>query len=143
MLPGMTDFAPLATATPPWHVVCVCASWCGVCRDFAPTFAALAQAHPGTHFHWLDLEEHAELLDELEVDNFPTLLLGTGQQLVFHGPVLPHVAGLHRLLREAVHLPPLPCGSDTNQATNAQALRVLQQVQALPATPALVISACG
>ena len=30
---------------PTWWVVCLCAAWCGVCREWQPTFAAQARAH--------------------------------------------------------------------------------------------------
>jgi thiol-disulfide isomerase/thioredoxin len=122
MLPGMSHPSPVSPDARATLVVCVCASWCGVCRDFAATFARLTQDHPHTHFRWLDLEDDAELLDELEVDNFPTLLLGVDQQLVFHGPVLPQLPGLQRLLREAVHLPAL--------RSDAQGQQLLQRVLA-------------
>jgi thiol-disulfide isomerase/thioredoxin len=107
MLRAMNNATPTTLANHPLQVVCVCASWCGVCRDFAATFATLTEAHPGVRFHWLDLEDDAELLDELEVDNFPTFLMSVGGQVVFQGPVLPQLPGLHRLIREAIHLPAL------------------------------------
>ncbi len=125
MLPSMSHSPLVPSDAHPLLVVCVCASWCGVCRDFATTFARLTQDHPQTQFRWLDLEDDADLLDDLEVNNFPTLLLGVDRQLVFHGPVLPQLAGLQRLLREAAHLPAL------RQDTEGQQL--LQRVLAVGA----------
>ena len=29
-----------------WWAVCLCAGWCGTCRDYRALFDALAQAHP-------------------------------------------------------------------------------------------------
>jgi thioredoxin 1 len=105
-------------------VVCLCAAWCGVCRDFAPAFAALAQRHPGVAFHRLDIEDQADLLDELDVENFPTVLLGVNDAPVFFGTVLPQVATLERLLQQAPGMPPLR--GHEHQATLAALLKHLQ-----------------
>lgn len=63
-------------------------------------FAALRAAHPGLRFVWVDIEDDAELVDELEVETFPTLLIGVGRELRFIGPVLPQLAPAQRLLTE-------------------------------------------
>lgn len=102
--------------TPSLHVICLCASWCGVCRDFAATYHALVQTHSQVQFLWLDIEDEADLIDDMEVENFPTLLLGVDGQAVFHGPVLPHLPGLTRLVREAPLLPPLAAADSTHAA---------------------------
>lgn len=106
------------------NVVCLCAAWCGVCRDFAPAFTALAQRHPDAGFHRLDVEDQADLLDDLDVENFPTLLLGLGDVPVFFGTVLPQVHTLERLLQQARDMPPLR--GHEHQATLEAVLRHLQ-----------------
>ena len=88
-------------------VVCLCAAWCGVCRDFLPAFEALAKNHPNASFHRLDVEDEADLLDDLDVENFPTLLLGVEGQPVFFGTVLPQTAMVERLLQQAPDMPAL------------------------------------
>lgn len=87
------------------QVVLLCAEWCGVCRELAPAFADLARTHPEARFDWLDVEDDAELLDELDVDNFPTVLLGVNAEPVFFGTILPHIQTLARLVQDATHLP--------------------------------------
>jgi hypothetical protein len=59
---------------------------------------ALAEAMPQHVFAWIDIEDHAELLGEEDVENFPTLLVQIGPRVVFYGPMLPHIGHLERLL---------------------------------------------
>lgn len=79
-------------------VACLCAGWCRVCDDYHAVFAALREQHPSYRFVWVDIEDDAELVGDLEVETFPTLLIGEGQQLRFIGPVTPQLATAQRLL---------------------------------------------
>lgn len=88
---------------PQWLVACLCAEWCGTCRDYRAVFEAQAAALAGrARFRWIDIEEHPEALDADDVENFPTLLVANGDEVVFFGPVTPHEATLARLLRSAL-----------------------------------------
>lgn len=80
------------------HVVCLCAQWCGTCRDWQPLMDQVAQSHPQMGWRWLDIEDDAELLDDLDVETLPTLLVARGDQVLFYGPVLPKLELLSRLL---------------------------------------------
>lgn len=80
-------------------VICLCAEWCGVCREFKALFEQLRQAHPELAFRWLDVEDEADLLGDLDIETFPTLVISEGQTLRFAGPVVPQAAQLERLLR--------------------------------------------
>ena len=79
-------------------VVCLCAEWCGACREYRPLFEQVARAHPAFRFAWVDIEDHAELADDFDVQTFPTLLVAGGSQTRFVGPLLPHTETLARLL---------------------------------------------
>ena len=81
-------------------VACLCAEWCGTCRDYAEPFAALAR-RGGTRCVWVDIEDHEEVLDEVDVDNFPTLLIARGDTVLFFGTVTPHARTLERLVEAA------------------------------------------
>jgi thioredoxin 1 len=87
-------------ATPEYSVACLCAEWCGVCRDYRAGFLALAQRFPQAHFAWLDMEDDAAELDEAEVENFPTITVKRGAEVLFHGVMPPQHAHLARLLEE-------------------------------------------
>lgn len=81
-----------------WWVVCLCAGWCGVCRDYRALFDGLAAAHPQARFEWVDVEDDEDLAGDLDVETFPTLLVADGRRARFLGPLLPQAAVLERLL---------------------------------------------
>ena len=113
------------------QLVCLCAAWCGVCREFQSAFTALAAAHPGARLHWVDVEDPSDWVDELEVENFPTLLLGVDGIPVFYGTTLPHASVAERLIERAADTAPLR-GAEPGALAAMQGL-----LQALaPDTPA-------
>ncbi len=89
---------PPATPASGWWAVCLCANWCGTCRDYRSIFDTLAQAHPGVRFEWVDIEDESELAGDLDVETFPTLLIADGRHARFLGPLLPQAPVLARLL---------------------------------------------
>ena len=111
------------------RVVCLCAAWCGVCRDYAAPFdEAAAPFGTQAEFTRLDIEDEAELLGSVDVENFPTLLIARGEQVLFFGTITPHVQTLTRLVKSALagELKPLA------DATEVDALsQRLQRVLAL------------
>lgn len=83
-------------ATDELLVVCLCAEWCGVCREYRDGFREVARQFPGAAFHWLDVEEHADELGDLDVENFPTLLIKRRDWVLFYGTMLPTPGLLRR-----------------------------------------------
>lgn len=55
--------------------------------------------HPQSRFVWLDIEDEADLLEPLDVENFPTVLIGAGLDPRFFGVIGPQVAVLERMVR--------------------------------------------
>ena len=102
----MTAHAEAASS--PWWVICLCAEWCGVCREWRGIFDEAAAAHPGPHFAWIDIEDEAEAMGDVEVETFPTLLVAHGASVRFFGPVQPSGAQLARLLASLTEAPPPP-----------------------------------
>ena len=49
----------------PWLVACLCAAWCRTCGDYRAVMAEAEQAHPGVRFAWVDIEDHADALDDI------------------------------------------------------------------------------
>ncbi|WP_226493005.1 thioredoxin [Hydrogenophaga taeniospiralis] len=49
---------------------------------------------------WVDIEDEADLLDELDIDieTFPTMLLARGDQVLFFGPIPAQAEVLARLV---------------------------------------------
>ena len=79
-------------------VVCLCAEWCGACREYRPLFAQVERAHSGLRFAWVDIEDHADLADDFDVETFPTILVAGADGTRFVGPLLPHAETLSRML---------------------------------------------
>ena len=100
----VTVFNPLRDAL--W-VVCLCAEWCGACRDYRPLFEQVARAHPALRFAWVDVEDHADLADDFDVETFPTILVAGAEGTRFLGPMLPHVQTLARMLTALPQAQPL------------------------------------
>jgi thiol-disulfide isomerase/thioredoxin len=82
-----------------WVISCLCAAWCGTCRQYREGFDGLAAHHPDKHFVWIDIEDQADLVGDYDVDNFPTLLIQRGDAVAFFGEVLPDFQLADRLIR--------------------------------------------
>lgn len=84
------------------EVVCLCAAWCGTCRDYLPEFTAVAKAQPGWRMRWVDVEDFEAALDEADITTFPMVLIANGEgTLCFAGPVTPQQGMLQRLCNAA------------------------------------------
>ena len=101
----MPPNAPAALPPATTLVACLCAAWCRVCDDYHAVFAALRAQRPDWRFVWVDIEDDAELVDDLEVETFPTLLVGRGRELLFIGPLTPQLATAQRLLANLEQAP--------------------------------------
>ena len=81
-------------------VVCLCAAWCRVCDEFRPGFEQAGAARPTLTFRWLDIVDEADALGDIDVETFPTLVIGGRDGAVrFAGPVLPQPGQIARLLQ--------------------------------------------
>ena len=92
----------MSNTTPHLLVACLCADWCGACREYKPLFDSLARKFPNVRFLWVDVEDEADLIDPIEVENFPTILIAKGDAPLFFGTVLPHIETLERLIRDKI-----------------------------------------
>lgn len=81
-----------------WVVACLCAAWCDVCSRYRPGFDELAARHPDKRFIWIDIEDQADVVGDLDVENFPTLLIQRGDTVAFFGAVQPDLRQANRLL---------------------------------------------
>ena len=89
-------------SSPEILVAGLCAQWCGTCRDYLPLFERQATRFDGrATFAWVDVEDHDEVMGHIDVENFPTLLIARGDEVLFYGTVLPHEQTLARLVESA------------------------------------------
>ena len=81
-----------------WWVACLCADWCGVCREWLPLFTAQARAHPHMRFAWVDVEDEDDAMGDVDIETFPTVLIARGDEVLFLGPIPPSAAQFTRML---------------------------------------------
>lgn len=124
MNPKSAPESPLSE--PAAWVVCLCAEWCGLCRDYQGLFAQMATRYPSFRFVWLDVEDQADLAGDMDVETFPTLLLADAQGLRFLGPLTPQANTLSRLLDS------LQSGSLQRAAHSPESAQLLQSLKAAP-----------
>ena len=89
---------PTGKAIDGFVVICLCAQWCGTCRDYRAGFDELAATFPDVRFDWVDIEDQADELGDLDVENFPTVYIRRGESVLFFGTMLPYVGNLRRLI---------------------------------------------
>jgi thiol-disulfide isomerase/thioredoxin len=87
-----------------WIVACLCAAWCGTCTSYRAPFELLAARHPDKTFVWIDIEDQAAVVGDLDVENFPTLLLQRGDTVAFYGTMLPDPKVADRLVQAQAEL---------------------------------------
>jgi thioredoxin-like negative regulator of GroEL len=86
----------------------------------------MAARYPAFRFAWLDIEDQADLVGDIDVDTFPTVLMADAQCIRFFGPLTPQANTLSRLLEslQSSSLQVLPHEVATRQ--------LLQALQAAP-----------
>lgn len=62
------------------------ASWCGPCRQFAPTFEASAEKHPEIVHAKVDTEAEQQLAAAADIRSIPTLMAFKKGKLLFNQP---------------------------------------------------------
>lgn len=122
----MKIVANIPTSAPVLWVACLCADWCGSCRDYQERFEQVGRAFPGAQFVWVDIEDQADLIDPIEVDNFPTLLVVVDGVVHFFGSITPQTETLHRLVQAQLNSPPSPVAANPAFTALAQRLQALQ-----------------
>ena len=82
-----------------WLVACLCAAWCDTCTAYRATFDTLAARHPQWSFVWIDIEDQADLVGDLDIENFPTLLIQQADTVAFFGHLPADLQVAERLLQ--------------------------------------------
>jgi thioredoxin-like negative regulator of GroEL len=89
------------------HVGCLCAAWCRLCDDYAPVLRQVvgefASGGTALQLHWIDIEDEADLVGDVDVETFPTIVvIGADGTVRFAGPVTPQPEAMRRLLRSTL-----------------------------------------
>ena len=84
------------------HLACLCAAWCRTCDSYRPTlqditapFVAGGRLAPP---RWIDIEDEAALVDAVDIETFPTLLVYDERRVLFAGPLTPQPEVLKRMI---------------------------------------------
>jgi hypothetical protein len=101
----MSAASPAPAADTRLTVACLCAQWCRTCDGYREVFdqVLLALEDAGVQGMWVDVEDQADAMGAIDVENFPTLLMARGDEVLFFGPVTPHAQTLQRLIDAALH----------------------------------------
>lgn len=90
----------------PVHVACLCAAWCRTCEGYQAVFEQVARelADSGVALRprWIDIEDEADLVGDVEVETFPMLVVAGAHEVRFAGPLTPQPDTLRRVLRSAL-----------------------------------------
>ena len=118
----MSAATPAPSESDDLLVACLCAQWCRTCETYRDTLAAArdalraARPHARLRFVWIDIEDESELVGDLDIEDFPTILLAHDERVVFLGPVMPHAQTIERLVESALddQLGAPPAGLDAD-----------------------------
>jgi thioredoxin 1 len=116
-----------SSASSPLEVVCLCAAWCDNCNAYRPLFDALqAQFQGRARLHWLDIEDESEVVGDLDIETFPTLLILRNEAPLFMGPLTPQAGVLVQLVQSALDGRLLPL---VEESTRTLARKVHQHLR--------------
>lgn len=94
----MSQPKPLPPVEREFLVVCLCAAWCGTCREYETGFRELEAQYPELGFLWVDIEDENSGVEDWDIENFPTLLIQRDELVLFFGPLLPHMGILRQMI---------------------------------------------
>ena len=102
---------------PALQLLCLCAAWCRLCDDYAAVFDSVVQSlqaqWPALRARWVDIEDEFDLVGELDIATFPTLVVLQGSALLFAGALTPQAATLERVVRAALQAGAPAAAADT------------------------------
>ena len=84
----------------------LCAAWCHTCEDYKVVSEQVkiepALSGVALRWHWIDIEDEADLVGDFDVETFPTIVVIDAVAVRFAGPLTPQPDTLRRLLRATV-----------------------------------------
>jgi hypothetical protein len=122
--PRMADSPAAFSPSGTWTVACLCAAWCRTCDAVRPHFEARAAAHTHLMHRWIDIEDEADAIGDLDIETFPTLLVVRDGVPLFFGPVLPKPEAVDALIAALIE-DPTPRAAGTIDAAELAPLLAL------------------
>ena len=87
---------------------------------------SLMDTYPDCRFVWIDVEDQSDLVGDLEIETFPTLLVGNVEGLKFLGTLTPQPDVLRRMVNSLLQ----PGAARLSHQPAAQ--RIIDQLAELP-----------
>ena len=86
-------------------------------------FEQLSAKYPQLRFAWVDVEDREDIMDDVDVETFPTVMLSKAREALFLGPVLPQIGVLQRMVESALaQAAPVALKDESAQALLARLL---------------------
>ncbi|AGF47083.1 Thiol-disulfide isomerase [Candidatus Kinetoplastibacterium desouzaii TCC079E] len=79
-------------------IACLCAEWCGICREYKSKFHELSEKMTEHYFYWIDVEENIDLINDEDITDFPTILIQNRRKIFFLGPVNTNINRLIKII---------------------------------------------
>ena len=121
----MSDPKPLAPIDREFLVVCLCAAWCGTCKEYEVSFRELLTDYPEVGFVWVDIEDENSGVEDWDIENFPTILIQRNELVLFFGPMLP----TNLVLKQAVNSFLSQSENEARQYAHANPERAMWQAE--------------
>lgn len=95
------------------------APWCGPCRAFAPTFAAVAEDFPDVVFAKINTEAEPDLGAAFNVRSIPTLMVFREQVIIFTQAGMLPKSGLQQVVQQSLAVDMAVVHAEIAQQENA------------------------
>lgn len=102
-------------------VLIVCATWCGVCRDYKSVIE-LESEHEIKPV-WVDVDDFEALVDDLSIETFPTVVILRDIDVLFFGSIDTKQGTLSGLLSAVSEHPPIPQYQELGELTREKLIR--------------------
>ena len=87
-------------------VLIVCATWCGVCRDYKSVIELESEREIKPV--WVDVDDFEALADDLSIETFPTIVILRDSDVLFFGSIDAKQGALSGLISAVSEHPLIP-----------------------------------
>jgi thioredoxin 1 len=98
----MDDSTALDPRAAALSVACLCADWCRTCDGYRPVLEQVVgeffERGLANRPRWIDIEAEEDLIGQIDVETFPTVVVYDKRRVLFAGPLVPKPEHLHRIL---------------------------------------------
>lgn len=104
-------------------VLIVCATWCGVCRDYKGVIELELEGEHEIKPVWVDVDDFEALADDLSIETFPTIVILRDRDVLFFGSIDAKQGTLSALLSAVFEHPPIPQYQELGELTREKLIR--------------------